>query len=234
MSEERYTLIYEAVEPIVTLADPATLGGAPGEYDNQIQPICKTIYEGRPVDGSMLLRIFSADFPGCNVMSLEEFSGLAGNINNEIARLGPFGVRLSDALSIFRELDQVELDVAKQSGATFIIIPEVYSEDELLTAYQSQMRTMHGKNWDALDEVLVDCDNYENDVVYIVHHHPPRLPSRETAIYARILLGAIEDHNVGPRNGRVLPQRKIEFHVTFLAEGDDKREQLWGLLSDQA
>lgn len=81
-------LLSEAIEPLISSADPAALGGAPGEYDLQIQEISKYIQsKDGPVDGGMLLEIFTNSFPDCNVMNLEEFSQLAEEINDVVARL---------------------------------------------------------------------------------------------------------------------------------------------------
>lgn len=86
--QKEFTAIYAIVEPLVSEADPAALGGAEGEYDNQIHQICKYLIEGNaPVDEAMLVKIFSESFPESNAMSLKEFTELAKRINTKVGKL---------------------------------------------------------------------------------------------------------------------------------------------------
>ncbi len=80
--EKKITAIYEVVEPLVSEADPAALGGAKSEYDNQVQKICKYLHENKgSINGTVLLNIFEESLAELNTMSPEESSKLAEKIN---------------------------------------------------------------------------------------------------------------------------------------------------------
>ncbi len=86
--QQNAELLIEVIAALISSADPAALGGAPGEYDLQIQEIFKYIYNNKgPVNGGILLQVFTDSFPDCNVMKLEEFSRLAIEINDVVTKL---------------------------------------------------------------------------------------------------------------------------------------------------
>jgi hypothetical protein len=81
MIEEKYKKIYSLVHEIISLEDPAGLGGAVDEYENQINQIVRIVLEKESIDVETLSQIFSDDFPGCSLSSQEEFKIIAEKIN---------------------------------------------------------------------------------------------------------------------------------------------------------
>lgn len=74
--------MYRLIELIISSADPAALGNASGEYENQINEIVRLILEKKAlIDGEALQQIFVRGFPECNVSSLEEFSEMVEEID---------------------------------------------------------------------------------------------------------------------------------------------------------
>lgn len=83
ISKKDYEVLYSKIEPIISEADPAALGGAPGEYDQQINQIIKLMLEeDTSIDAETLSRIFIQGFPGCNISSLEDFGRIAEKIKS--------------------------------------------------------------------------------------------------------------------------------------------------------
>lgn len=77
--------LHAIVDFIISGADPAALGGAPGEYENQINQIVKFILEKRmPINTEVLRQIFVQGFPDCNLSASEEFSRMAEEINAKV------------------------------------------------------------------------------------------------------------------------------------------------------
>lgn len=82
LSLNDYEVLYKKIEPIISQADPKSLGGAAGEYDNQINQIIKLVLEKKAsITGALLLQIFAQSFPDTNA-SLGEFSRMAEKINS--------------------------------------------------------------------------------------------------------------------------------------------------------
>lgn len=84
VNQEIWKKLYAVVEPVISTADPAALGGADGEYDNQVNQICKYIDEHFMVSGAILQEMFTADFPHCGEMAKDDFSNLANEINRKV------------------------------------------------------------------------------------------------------------------------------------------------------
>jgi|GEM_PF-6047763 len=130
--------------------------------------------------------------------------------------------------SIFEVIEENLLENIRSTNPTMIMIPhETSSKEDLFKYYFDQTGAKYmGRTWDSLDEVLIDTDWMKNDVVYIAHRLLPKLSNSDLTVYLKILRSAVEAHRKGPLKNISQPQRKIDFHVTFIYSNREEKEML--------
>jgi hypothetical protein len=123
------------------------------------------------------------------------------------------------------ELNAFQKDVKNQ--IIFIQNDRTSSEEEIIRQYQDQISVAYmSTNWDSLQEALCDCDWMSSEHVYIIQEGLPNLSDTESDTYFKILKRAADIHRIGPTQNFQLPQKKIDFHVIFLARNEIEKHKL--------